>query len=660
MHLAGQGTGLGLRAQAIGCTKPGSPNCDDPTYPPGSCWSPMINIMRHPLWGRNHEGYGECPYLSGEMASQVITGMQGDHPRYALINAGVKHFAAFDGPMNGGEADISDADWVQTYLAPFKKAFEAGALSTMCTYAKLNGVWGCNNPKALTRWLRDRVGFKGYVISDQGALHDPADSIRAGCEMEDGGGGYKQLVEVVQSGALNESLVTRAVARVFYARMRTGEFDPPEMVPWYANATAYSTAAFRREFYGNVSLEATQQSLTLLKNDGVLPLKLARPAPPSPAGLNPCDGNTTGGLCGTAADKGFCCENLGAVPADTADECCASCRNTSGCVAWTLTGNDTSCAKRPSSNKCLCWRHNAVTGGNTVHDNKGFTAGVVYSRLPPFPACRRGPAARATKVAVLGIQWFTSAGYDTADGPHLLTSDVLAARGYNVSYAQGCAQNPSCVEYNSVAVQHALAGAAFAVVFVGRGGVDGEMHDSENMTIWGHQRQMIDQAVASGAKVVLVLVTVNPQDMAFAAESPSISAIVHAYYPQHQAGEAIANVLLGVVSPAGRMPYTWSKDLTLAGNIRNYSMAGTEKTYRYRSAAASSANTVCCSSCFCAFLMGCLPHATMCQVSLYVLSLYVLFLFFVLTMVLHVTHIHSYGASAMAYLIPASVTATFR
>ena len=216
--------------------------------------------------------------------------MQGDHPRYAVINAGVKHFAAFDGPMNGGEADISDADWVQTYLAPFKKAFEAGAMSTMCTcatripaaalcgpraapapgrncrskgtvmefprvptcqqmlrrrsgwcrvfmspfhrYAKLNGVWGCNNPKALTTWLRERMGFKGYVISDQGALHDPADSIRAGCEMEDGGGGYKQLVQLVQSGALNESLVTRAVAWVFYARMRTGEFDPPSLVPW--------------------------------------------------------------------------------------------------------------------------------------------------------------------------------------------------------------------------------------------------------------------------------------------------------------------------------------------------------------------------------------------------------------------------------------------
>ena len=255
----------------------------------------------------------------------------------------------------------------------------------------------------------------------------------------------------------------------------------------YANATAYGPAAYPAAFYGNVSLEATRQSLTLLKNDGVLPLTLGRPAPPAPAGFAPCDGNTTGGLCGVAANTGFCCENLGAAPADTADECCASCLNTTGCVAWTLTGNRTSCAGRPSNDRCLCWRHNAVSGGSTARSSPGFTAGVVYGRLPPspsFPPCP-GPAGRATKVAVLGIEWFTGAGYDTADGPHPLTSDVLAARGYNVSHAQGCASNPSCTVYDRAAVQQALSGAAFAVVFVGRGGVDGEMHDSENMTMWG-------------------------------------------------------------------------------------------------------------------------------------------------------------------------------
>jgi beta-glucosidase len=119
------------------------------------------------------------------LAFQVIQGMQGDDPRYALMNAGVKHFAAFDGPGNGGNAIISDADWFW-YLHPFRRAFEAGALSTMCTYAKLNGVYGCENPKLMDTWLRGEMNFSGYVVSDQGGIHNPASALNAGCDIEDG------------------------------------------------------------------------------------------------------------------------------------------------------------------------------------------------------------------------------------------------------------------------------------------------------------------------------------------------------------------------------------------------------------------------------------------------------------------------------------------
>jgi beta-glucosidase len=175
------------------------------------------------LQGRNHEGYGEDPYLSGEMAFAVIKGMQGDDPRYELVNAGVKHFAAFDGPTNGGDAVISDADWMQTYLPPFAKAFEAGSLSTMCTYAQLNGVFGCTNPKLLTTVLRNEWNFTGYVVSDQGALHDPVQAINAGCDVEDGFGGFQQITSLVTDGKVGISTVDTALRRQFYVRMRHGE-----------------------------------------------------------------------------------------------------------------------------------------------------------------------------------------------------------------------------------------------------------------------------------------------------------------------------------------------------------------------------------------------------------------------------------------------------
>ena len=120
LFAAGKGEGSMLRAranEAAGNGKHKGHALD--------CWSPMVNVMRHPLWGRNHEGFGECPYLTGALASERIRGMQGQGmvgagtgteggggPAHVMVLAGAKHFSAFDGPKNGGEAVISEEDWL--------------------------------------------------------------------------------------------------------------------------------------------------------------------------------------------------------------------------------------------------------------------------------------------------------------------------------------------------------------------------------------------------------------------------------------------------------------------------------------------------------------------------------------------------------------------
>ena len=150
--LAGRGTGVGLRKRA------------DAQPQDVSCWSPMANIMRHPLWGRGHEGYGECPYLAGEMVYQNVLGVQGygleGYPKFSLANTGCKHFSTFNGPMNWGTAVISDYDWFLNYLPQFEKCIEAGSYSVMCSYASLNGVSGCADSRAMQTVLRDKWGLR--------------------------------------------------------------------------------------------------------------------------------------------------------------------------------------------------------------------------------------------------------------------------------------------------------------------------------------------------------------------------------------------------------------------------------------------------------------------------------------------------------------------
>ncbi len=111
-----------------------------------SCWSPVINIARHPLWGRQQETYGEDPFLNGELAAAFVDGLQGHDSRYLLTNAGCKHYAGFAGPLNAnGDHIISERDLQTTYLPQFKRCVEAGAWSFMCSYSAVNGVPSCGS-----------------------------------------------------------------------------------------------------------------------------------------------------------------------------------------------------------------------------------------------------------------------------------------------------------------------------------------------------------------------------------------------------------------------------------------------------------------------------------------------------------------------------------
>ena len=136
-------------------------------------WSPNINIFRDPRWGRGHETYGEDPYLTAQMGTAFIKGLQGEG-KYRKVDATIKHFAAHSGPEKGRSSFntiVNEKDLYETYLYAFRYCIEnAKPSAVMGAYIRLNGEPCCASKTLLKDILVDEFGFDGYVVSDCGAI----------------------------------------------------------------------------------------------------------------------------------------------------------------------------------------------------------------------------------------------------------------------------------------------------------------------------------------------------------------------------------------------------------------------------------------------------------------------------------------------------------
>ena len=257
-------------------------------------WSPNINIFRDPRWGRGQETYGEDPFLTGRMGVAFVTGLQGDDPKYFRVISTPKHYAVHSGPeptRHTIDIQISKHDMEDTYLPAFRATvIEGKAESIMCAYNRVNGEPACGNTFLLKDTLRGAWKFNGYVVSDCDAIVDifqghhfvksqaeaAAVAIKTGMDNEcadfftitKDDHDYKPFIDAVKQGLLTEADLDVSLRRLFTARMRLGMFDPPSMVP-YANIpeSEIDSAPHRQ-----LALKVARESMTLLKNDGVLPL----------------------------------------------------------------------------------------------------------------------------------------------------------------------------------------------------------------------------------------------------------------------------------------------------------------------------------------------------------------------------------------------------
>ncbi len=273
-------------------------------------WSPNINIFRDPRWGRGQETYGEDPFLTSKMGVAFITGMQGNNPDYLKVGACAKHFAVYSGPeqyRHEFNAKASKHDLFSTYLPAFHAAVDAGVIGVMCAYNGLNGEPCCANTFLLDDILKKDWGFNGYIVSDCDAIGDiytghhftsdaveaSAISLKRGVTL-DCGNTYGNLLDALKKGLVTEEDIDSSLAVLLRIRFELGLFDPQGKNPYDNIPYSVVNSSEHRAIAGR----AAEESVVMLKNDGVLPLKNDLPkyfvTGPNAANIYPLLGNYYG------------------------------------------------------------------------------------------------------------------------------------------------------------------------------------------------------------------------------------------------------------------------------------------------------------------------------------------------------------------------------
>jgi beta-glucosidase len=249
-------------------------------------WTPNINIFRDPRWGRGQETYGEDPFLTASLAKNFVQGLQGNDKTYLKAAGCAKHFAVHSGPESSRHtynAVVSNYDLWDTYLPAFKELADTKVAGFMCAYNAYEGQPCCGSDKLMIDILRKDWKYKGYVTSDCGAINDfysthkthpdaaaaAADGIYHGTDVDCGHEAYKALKEAVEKGLTTVDQIDISLKRLFETRIRLGMFDPAEKAPF----SKIDSSALEKKEHKDLALKMARQSLVLLKNNGILPLK---------------------------------------------------------------------------------------------------------------------------------------------------------------------------------------------------------------------------------------------------------------------------------------------------------------------------------------------------------------------------------------------------
>ncbi|MES2575074.1 MAG: glycoside hydrolase family 3 C-terminal domain-containing protein [Bacteroidota bacterium] len=588
-------------------------------------WSPNINIFRDPRWGRGHETYGEDPYLTGELASEFIVGLQGNDPKYFKSIATAKHFAVHSGPeklRHSFDVDVSDRDLYETYFPAFRKTVkDAKVYSIMGAYNRFRGASCSGSDFLLNKVLRDQWGFQGYVVSDCGAIRDihlnhkianstaeaAAVGIKGGCDLECGSY-YENLITGVKDGLVSEKDIDVAVKRVFLARFKLGMFDPEELVPF----SKIPIDIVCSDANTTLARKAAQESIILLKNQNqTLPLSKNKIKKIAVIGPNADNWESlVGNYHGTPrnpitflkgiknkvepkieilyaegshlADSILNLKPIAPVYFETED-------GKQGLKAFYF--NNVECKGKPvleriNDNIDFSWEHKPIS--KDLADNfsvqwKGFLVPAVTGKYQLAVFSKRG-----MKININGKEISNGKG-SIHEGKYAVKTMTLQAGQKYALEAVFFSDDSDALaqllwampEKNLIDDAVKITNEAdIAVVVLGLSQrLEAEGGDKKDIELPEQQNKLLRAVKATGKPVILIINAGSALAINWAKEN--IDAIVNVGYPGEEGGNALADVLFGDYNPAGRLPVTYYTSMKELPPFEDYNMK--ERTYRYYS-----------------------------------------------------------------------------
>ncbi len=601
-----------------------------------SIWTPNINIFRDPRWGRGQETYGEDPYLTTRMGLAVVRGLQGPtDSHYRKVSACAKHFAVHSGPEWNRHSfnltDITPRDLWETYLPAFKSVVQQGGVAqVMCAYQRIDNEPCCGNTRYLQQILRGEWGFRGLVCSDCGAIGDffrpgrhgvstsssdaSAKAVLAGTDVECGGN-YASLPRAVKEGRITEEQINTSVVRLLTERFALGDFDDETLVPWKRIPESVIASKEHKE----LALKMARQSMVLLKNNGVLPLK-KEGLKIAVAGPN-------------AADSTMMWGNYNGYPTKTVtilegiQQLAPGARYVSGC-GHTRNENFAShysSLTTPDGKPGMVatyWNNEKMEGQPVATatyaqpiklDNGGATVFAPGVNLEHFSAKVEG-VLRPTATEELQLRL---ASEDMArliiNGDTVINNwkarnrvqvanknyKVEAGKEYRMQIDYAQQTDKAVLQFDlgrlePMSTDKFLAGVGDADVVVFVGGISPSL-EGEEMSVKEPgfkggdrltaelptvQREAIAALHKAGKKVVYVncsgsAVNLTPEDA-------NSDAVLQAWYGGEKGGQAVAEILFGEVNPSGKLPMTFYRDDSQLPDFEDYHIStGTGRTYRY-------------------------------------------------------------------------------